>query len=500
MVEGSELTQMRTTAGALCFSLLVSIPAAGAFAQDWPQWGGPNRDFKADSKALADSWPAEGPRRLWSRELGEGHSSIVVQGNRLYTLYRVGPAGALEIRATHPDVFPVRRAGLSTAAAEAMAKGADPDAAVEAQAQANRDAAAVAAQTVDPAVAAALKAQKASLGAAAKPDTEVVVALDTNTGKTVWERRYDAPVVLSMTLEKGPGPHSTPLIAGDRLYTVGISGKFHCLDKKTGTVVWSHDLFQEFQGDRLARGYASSPLAYRDTVILPVGGPGTGVMSFRQKDGSVVWKSQDFKNAYSSPILINVDGQEQVVILMADTIAALDPQTGALLWSFPHKTQGGLNVSTPVWGEDNLLFLSSAYDGGSSVLHLTRAEGKTTVSEAWHTNKMRLHHGNAVRVGDYVYGSSGDFGPAFLSAVNVKTGVVAWQDRSFSKSSFVYADGKLILLDEDGQLALVTVSPEGLKVLSKVDLLQKISWTVPTLVGTRLYVRDRQTVMALDLK
>jgi outer membrane protein assembly factor BamB len=112
---------------------------------------------------------------------------------------------------------------------------------------------------------------------------------------------------------------------------------------------------------------------------------------------------------------------------------------------------------------------------------------------------MRVHHGTAVRVGDTVYASSGDFGPAFVVAANVKTGDVLWQDRSFSKANFLYADGKLIILDEDGKLALATVSPAGLKVLSQVELLKKISWTAPTLVGTRLYVRDRKTLIALDL-
>jgi hypothetical protein len=112
---------------------------------------------------------------------------------------------------------------------------------------------------------------------------------------------------------------------------------------------------------------------------------------------------------------------------------------------------------------------------------------------------MRVHIGNVVRIGDYVYGSSGDFGPAFLCAIEIKTGKIAWQDRTFSKTSFVYADGKLIMVEEDGDLALATVSPEGVKVLAKAALLSSNAWTVPSLVGSRLYVRDRKVAMALDL-
>jgi hypothetical protein len=113
---------------------------------------------------------------------------------------------------------------------------------------------------------------------------------------------------------------------------------------------------------------------------------------------------------------------------------------------------------------------------------------------------MRIHHTNAIRIGDFVYASSGDFGPTPMTAVDIKTGKVAWQDRSFGKVNMVLADGKVILLDEGGDLARVTLSPEGMQVLWRVPLLQSNAWTAPTLVGTKLYVRDRRTMVALDLR
>jgi outer membrane protein assembly factor BamB len=201
----------------------------------------------------------------------------------------------------------------------------------------------------------------------------------------------------------------------------------------------------------------------------------------------------------SSPLLINVDGQDQMVMFLGKEIVGVDPDNGALLWSHGHTTEWGLNISTPVWGSDNLLFLSSAYSGGTRVIKLTQKEGKTGVEELWFHRRFRLHHGTAIRIGDYVYGSSGDFGPAFLAGVNVKTGEIAFQDRSFPKSNLLYADGRLIILDEDGNLALATVSPEGLKVISKVALMRNIAWTAPTLVGSKLYLRDRRSITAVDL-
>ncbi len=112
---------------------------------------------------------------------------------------------------------------------------------------------------------------------------------------------------------------------------------------------------------------------------------------------------------------------------------------------------------------------------------------------------MRVHIGTVIRLGDYAYGASGDFGPAFISAVDMKTGAIAWQDRSFARAQLLYADGKLIVLDEDGALGLATVSPQGLKVLAKANVLNHLSWTPPTLAGTMLFVRDRRTMAAFEL-
>ena len=134
------------------------------------------------------------------------------------------------------------------------------------------------------------------------------------------------------------------------------------------------------------------------------------------------------------------------------------------------------------------------------MLHLAQSGGKIEVEELWSSNRMRIHHSNAIRIGDYVYASSGDFGPAPITAINVKTGKVAWQDRTFGKVNMVLAGRKVILLDEGGDLARVTLSPEGMQVRWRVQLLEGNAWTAPTLVGTKLYVRDRRTMMALDLR
>jgi outer membrane protein assembly factor BamB len=425
------MTHGRLGVLALGAALACAQGVGGAGISDWTQFGGPTRDFMVESRGLASSWPASGPRQLWSRALGDGHSSIIVDGARLFTMYRPLPASGT---APHEE--------------------------------------------------------------------EVVVALDAKSGKTLWESRHDGSV-RGLDISRGLGPYSTPLIVGDRLFAATTRRELVAFDKASGKRLWGHDLKTEFGApleDSYHGGYSCSPIAYKDTIILMMGGKDQAVAAFDQATGKLVWKNGNFAGAPSSPTIIDIDGQQQLIVLAGDSVNGLDPSSGRTLWSHPHVTDFGLGVSIPVWSPStHLLLLSSAYNSGSRVLELHQQGGKTTVAERWFSRRMRVHFGSIIRLGDHVYASSGDFGPTFLMAVDMKTGDVAWQERAFSKSQLLYADGKFIILDEDGQLGLASMSPAGLTVLAKAQMLKNISWTPPTLVGTTLYARDRRTAMALDL-
>ncbi len=104
-----------------------------------------------------------------------------------------------------------------------------------------------------------------------------------------------------------------------------------------------------------------------------------------------------------------------------------------------------------------------------------------------------------IRLDDVIYGSIGGNDTSFLAGFDWKTGKLLWRERGFHKAQILHADGKLLFLDENGQLALAIVSPEGVKLLASVKVTEPVSWTIPTLVGSKIYVRDRKNLMALDL-
>ena len=222
---------------------------------------------------------------------------------------------------------------------------------------------------------------------------EAVIALDAESGKTIWEYRYGSPTA-GADFSQGAGPHATPLLVGNRLFTVGSRREFFALDKNTGRVLWSHDLIKDYGAPSVNRGMANSPLLYNNTILLPIGGKSQALGAFNPETGALVWKAGDVEYAPASPVLIGVDGQTQVVLFGGDRIAGMEPSNGKTLWSHPHKTDYGLNISTPIWSPaDRLLIFSSAYGTGSRALELRQSGGATTVVEKWALGRVRAHIG-----------------------------------------------------------------------------------------------------------
>ncbi len=332
-------------------------------------------------------------------------------------------------------------------------------------------------------------------------DKEVVIAMDAASGKTVWEYKYDAKPAKGHTMQFGDGPRSTPCIVGDRLYTIGISGSMHCLNKKDGKPIWHKELWNDMKGNTLPHGYSSSPIAYQDKIIVLVGANDNSIVAFNQSDGSIAWKSSEsFENSYSTPKIMKVGGKDELITFMATEIVGLNPNSGEVEWKMAQANQWKQNVCMPVIDDNDVLVFSSPVAGTHGV-KLTRKDGKVDVEKLWSQRKVQFYHGTSIRMGDYVYGFTGGAtgGPAFFAAVNINDGKIAWRKRGFAKATVIEADGRMIILDEDGVLALATATPDEFKVVSKFNLMEKVAWTVPTLVGDKLYVRDKKNIMALDL-
>lgn len=404
------------------FATLLLAPGVAGASDEWPQWGGVGRDFRAVDPGLASSWPEAGLKSLWSQPLGEGYSGIAVAGGRVYTQYSEGEEGA----------------------------------------------------------------------------EEVVVALAADTGEELWSVRTEAPRSEGMRLNYGQGPHATPLVVGERVFVVGTTGRLLALDAATGEIAWEHDLWAEYGGFRMRRGYGASPIAWKETVIVPVGGDAPGMMAFAQSDGRIVWRSEPFDSAQSSPILVRAGNATQLVQFIQDEVVGLDPDDGALLWRHPHKAFGPYNISTPVAGPGGTLFLSSSYGGGSRMLRLAQGGDRSRVEELWHSKRMGVHFTNALRLGDRLVASTGRNG-VVIAALDAGSGELVWRSRAIGRANYIQLDDRFLALEADGRLLLAELGPDGPNILAETQLLESQTWTVPALAGNTLYVRDRERILAVEL-
>ena len=333
--------------------------------------------------------------------------------------------------------------------------------------------------------------------------SEAVIALDATSGETLWEYSYASK---NQDFGQGAGPHATPLLTGGRLFTMGSNKELHVFKPETGELLWSKNLITDFGAPPLLirsmikPGAGMSPIPYGNTILLQVGGPGQSVMSLRQSDGEVVWRSGSFLVSHSAIGLISVANRQHAVVFAGQGVFGMDPDNGRVLWAHPHDAGNDFNFQIPLYDETSgVLFFSSGYIGGSQAIRLVPVGDVVHTEALWSDSRLRFTFLNVLKVGDFVYGTSGQGAAAILTATHIESGETAWRERGFSRSSMVYGDDKAILMEEDGDLSLVRLSPSGLETLATTQLFKTRTWTVPTLVGTTLYARDRQRVVALDL-
>jgi len=414
--------------------VLLAVFASPVHAQ-WTQYGGPNQDFKVADPGIALTWPDDGPRKIWSRKLGEGYSAILADQNRVYTMYRE------------------RR-------------------------------------------------------------NEVVVCLDAKTGTTVWEYRYESMPIKGHESDYGNGPNATPLLYDGRLYTIGIAGLMRCLDATNGKLIWSHDLWFDYEPLPVNEfGYSSSPVAHDNTVIAQMGGKSASLAAFDAKDGRRLWKGLDYPTTFSTPKLMRLNGRTQLVVCTADGVIGVAVNKPQMLWRYPVVNREKQNIAMPVRLDDDELFFST-WEAGSRRLRLVEhsspvpppARDRVTierdgirVEEVWSARQPQFMYSSGVQFGDYIYGSTGTNVSAAMCAVNVRTGKLAWRERGFAVAHVVGVGEHLIILDDQGVLGLATPSPKGLTVHAKAQLLTAPSRTSPTVAGKTLYARDMRHIMALDL-
>jgi outer membrane protein assembly factor BamB len=322
---------------------------------------------------------------------------------------------------------------------------------------------------------------------------EVVAAYDLATGRQVWTNSWDGEFKESMG---GDGPRATPTWHDGRIYALGALGEFRCIDAASGRTLWRKNILEDNGAPNLQWGMAASPLIVDDKVIVLPGGPsGKSVAAYNRLTGEPVWKALDDKQAYAAPLLATLAGMRQIVVVSALRAVGLDPADGRLLWEFPWRTEYDVNAGVPVVVGPSRLFLSAGYGHGSAVLELSPAGGSFQVKTVWSNNRMTNKFSPSVLRDGYLYGLD----EAILACISAETGELKWKGGRYGYGQVLLAGEHLVVVTEDGEVALVKASPAAHQEVAKFPALSGKTWNVPAIAAGILLVRNTTDLAAFRL-
>ena len=316
-----------------------------------------------------------------------------------------------------------------------------------------------------------------TMGNAEKTDT--VYCLDANTGAEVWKHSYPCEA----KGEGHPGTAATPTVDGKSVYTLSRDGDLFCLNADTGKVIWSKVLQKDFNAKAPTWGFACSPLVLDNWLILDVG----PTLALDKATGKLVWQSKEYAPSYSSPFLFQFNGLRRLAVFPATGLVVLDAENGKELGLLPWKGGPDVNAVTPIVSDDKI-FISSGYDVGGALVQFS-GDKLTTV---WQNKNMRNHFNNCVLWEGHLYG----FDETTLKCLDFQTGDEKWSQRGLGKGSLMFADGKLIIMSDKGDLVIAEASPASFKEISRAKILSGLCWTVPVLSGGKLYCRNHEGDLA----
>jgi len=322
---------------------------------------------------------------------------------------------------------------------------------------------------------------------------EFAVAVGVEDGKTLWKTRLGD---LLKNSSYGDGPRATPAIDSGRVYVLSGKGALRCLDAANGHGVWSCELLEKLGGEPPEYGFAASPVVMGDMLFVVAGArQGKSLAAFDKADGKLLWTALDDKIGYSTPREVTIDGVPQIIVLMGEALVSVSPKDGKEYWRQAWKTEQDANVASPVIA-GNRLFVSTGYSTGCALFELSAKQGKPAAKRLWANKEMKNYFSTSVLVDDYLYG----FNNNKLTCLDFRTGKAKWSAGGFNRGSLLAADDKLIIYGAQGLLALAEISPDSYKELASFQFCDERTWTVPTLSGGRLFLRNEKDLACLKVK
>jgi len=318
-------------------------------------------------------------------------------------------------------------------------------------------------------------------------ENEVVACYKMTTGQPVWSHRDNARFFES---NAGAGPRATPTLSNGRVYTFGATGILNALDARSGTVVWSRNVASETNTQVPFWGFSSSPLVVGDVVIVAASGQ---LAAYDAASGNPRWVGPKAGGSYSSPHLVTIGGVAQILLMSGSGATSVAPADGKQLWQHSWSVS---SIVQPALTEDGDLLIASQ-ESGARRLAVSQGAAGWTVAERWTSNTLKPYFNDFVIHRGHAFGFDG----RILSCIDLKDGQRKWKGGRYGNGQLVLLPDQdlLLVLSEEGELALVQATTDQFAEVAKVPAIQGKTWNHPVLVGDVLLVRNSEEMAAFRL-
>ena len=396
---------------ALIVGCVILLSMGYVFAQDWPQWRGPNRDGKVSGFTEPKEWPNELTLK-WNTTVGLGDSTPALVGNKLYVFTRQG-------------------------------------------------------------------------------DEEVILCLDTKTGKELWKDKYAAMAVTGPP-SRHPGPRSSPAVADGKVVTIGVGGVLSCLDAATGKVLWRKDPFPKVVPQFFT---AMSPIIVEGMAIAQLGGKDNGaIIAYDLDTGNPKWQWTEEGPEYASPSLLTVEGTKQIVTLTEKSIVGIGVADGKLLWRLPFVPERrAYNAATPIIDGQTVIYTGAGR--GTKAVKIEKQTDGFVAKEIWSNTEVATQFNTPVLKDGLLFGLSNR---GNLFCINSQTGQTAWIDPTQTDrggfASIVDVGSVILALPSSSELIVIKPIDKEYTDLARIKVSEKATYAHPVIAGNRIFIKDEDSL------
>lgn len=332
-------------------------------------------------------------------------------------------------------------------------------------------------------------------------EEEVGSAIFLDNGEILAQRSYPISFTLNRAAAShGKGPKSTPIIYNNKIFTLGISGILSCFDIYNGDSLWQKDFSDKFKSTYPDFGTAMSPMVYKSSLIVHVGGNNQGeLMALDVETGEKKWSWDGDGPGYASPIIAEFDGIKQIITQTQKHCVGIAADTGGLLWSIPFTTPYEQNIVTPILYKDMVIF--SGIRNGAKAIRVIKQGDNWSTEQVWHNAGASMYMSSPVIKDDMLLGFSNERSGHFF-CLNAQTGETLWQSegQKGDNAALLIAGDVLLALMNDSNLVVIKAIPEKFEQIAQYKVADSQTWAHPVIFGKYILVKDNTNLYLWGLE